>query len=257
MRRSLAAVPVALLLVAGCSDSGKPATTTLKTDFGAQLRSAVAKGDSTSSKLDLTIATSASGTDVTINGTGAFDGNVGSMVITVAGQSIEERLTGGNLYMKVPGQTKWYVLKLTDLVGTSLAESASPGDSAKVLLAADNNVTKVGDDTVRGADTTHYKGTIPLDEKHLAKIGGFARGAVQKLVDGGVTSIPFDAWLDKQGRLVKMTEALDVTVKGTAAHVTTTLERYDFGTKVAVVAPPKSEQADGAAFLSALKSATG
>lgn len=257
MRASLAALPVLLLVITGCAGSGRSGDVTLKSGFAGQLRAAVAKGDSASSKLDLTVATTAGGTDATVKGSGAFQDRVGSMRISFAGRSLEERVTGGNLYMKLPGQAKWYVLRLSDLVGTSLADSASPTSSAQVLLAADNNVTKIGADKVRGADATHYRGTIPLDAAHLAKIGGFARSAVQKLVDSGVSAVPFDAWLDAEGRLVKMTETVDVTIKGTAAHVVTTFERYDFGTKIDVVAPPKAEQQDGTVFLDALKSQMG
>ena len=118
-------------------------------------------------------------------------------------------------------------------------------------------MTKVGTDTVRGAVATHYKGAIKLDAAHLAKLGGFARAAIQKLVDGGVTELPFDAWLDEEERLVKLMETSDVTSKGVTAHVVLTLQRYDFGTKVAVVAPPASEQQDGAELLATLKAATG
>lgn len=255
MSRATAALPaVALVLAAGCG-SGSTKATTL--DYGAALRASVDKTTATSAKTDLTVDTEAAGTTVSMHGVGAFDGSDGSMVLTVAGMQVEERITGGTLYLKVPGQSKWYVLELADLVGTSFGSSASPNDSLKVLLAADNGVTKVGTETVRGASATHYKGTITLDEAHLGKLGGFARDALQKLVDSGVTEMPFDAWVDGQNRLVKLTEATDVTSKGVTAHVVLTLLRYDFGTKVAVVAPPASQQQDGAPLLASLKAATG
>ncbi|MCU1621261.1 MAG: lipoprotein [Frankiales bacterium] len=256
MRRSLIALPVAaLLLAAACG--GSPKQTVLSQDYGAVLRSSVTKSSATSSKVDLSIVTKTPGTAVTIAGTGAFDGNVGSMVLTVGSSRIQERVTGGKLYLKVPGQSTWYVLTLSQLVGTSLAGSASPSDSTQVLLAADNHVTKVGTEQVRGASATHYKGAIALDAAHLAKLGGLAKPAVQKLVDSGVTSLPFDAWVDGQDRLVKMVESVDVTIKTVTAHVTTTVERYAFGTAVTVTAPPASQQTDGAPLLAGIKAQTG
>jgi hypothetical protein len=48
-----------------------------------------------------------------------------------------------------------------------------------------------------------------------------------------------------------------VTVKTVTAHVTTTIERYAFGTAVSVTAPPASQQTDGAPLLSGLKAQTG
>lgn len=253
MRRALATVPVVLLLAAGCGDSGKPATTTLKSDFGAQLRASVSKTAAQSSKMVLEIATKAGSQDVKVSGTGAFKGNVGSMSLSFGAVSMEERITGGKLYLKVQGQPKWYVLTLSDLVGTSLADSANPSGSTAILLSADNNVTKVGADTVRGAKATHYKGAIPITKEKLATQSGLVKSATQKLLDSGVTSLPFDAWLDTEGRLVKMTEVVDLTVKGVKAHVVTTMERFAFGTPVHVVAPPASEQQDGAPILAALK----
>ncbi|MCU1602501.1 MAG: hypothetical protein JWO22_3210 [Frankiales bacterium] len=255
MRRALAVVPV-LLLAAGCG-SGGGGTSTLKTDLGAQLRAAVTKTATQSSKLDVTIATTAGGQDVTVKGTGAFARDVGSMTLTIGTVSVQERLTGGKLYLKVPGQAKWYVLTLADLVGTSLADSASPGDAAQVLLAVGNDVTKVGDDTVRGATATQYKGTIPITKERLAAQQGLVKAATRKLLDSGVTALPFNAWVDAQGRLVKLTEDIDLTIKGTKAHVVTTLERYDFGTKVSVVAPPAADQTDGGPIVDALKQASG
>lgn len=250
MRRTLLVLPLVLALAA-CGKSSP------KVDNATVLRDSVTKAAATSSKVDFTVATAAAGQDVTTKGTGAFDGSTGEMSLTVAGQTVQERITGGVVYLQLPGQSGWYVVKLSDIVGTSFQASSNPGDSAAFLLAADKNVTKVGSEKVRGASTTHYRGTVPLDAQHLAKIGGIARNAIQKLVDSGTTAIPFDAWVDDKGRLVKMTETVDVTVSAVRAHVVTTLERYDFGTKVDVVAPPKDEQKDGSQIVAALKSQTG
>ena len=254
MRRTLLALPL-LLALAACGGKSSPATSTA--DNASVLRDSVTKTADTSSKVDFTVDTAAGGANISSKGTGAFDGSTGEMKVTVAGQSLEERITGGTLYLQVPGRPGWYVVKLSDVVGTSFQSNSNPGDTAAFLLAADNGVTKVGSEKVRGADATHYKGTVPLDEAHLAKIGGVAKTAVQKLVDSGTTAIPFDAWVDDEGRLVKMTQTVDVTVSSVKAHVTTTLERYDFGTKVDVVVPPKSEQHDGSQLIAALKAQSG
>ena len=116
MRPAAALLPAfALTLAAGCG-SGSTKATTL--DYGAALRASVDKTAATSAKTDLTVDTDAAGSKVTMHGTGAFAGSEGSMVLTVSGMQVEERVTGGKLYLKVPGQTKWYVLELADLVGT-------------------------------------------------------------------------------------------------------------------------------------------
>jgi hypothetical protein len=112
-------------------------------------------------------------------------------------------------------------------------------------------VTKVGPDTIRNVPATHYRGSVPLDAAHLNKLGGVLKVGAQKLLDQGITSLPFDAWLDAKGRLVRLKEQLSATMSGITADVTTTLDRYGFGTPVNVVAPPLSEQKDGTALLKA------
>lgn len=257
MRRTLLAPLTLPLLLALAACGGKSGGATSTADSASVLRDSVSKTAATSSKVDFTVDTVAGGATITSKGTGAFDGGTGEMTLTVAGKTLEERITGGTLYLQVPGREGWYVLKMSDIVGTSFQSNSNPGDAAAFLLAADKGVTKVGSEKVRGAETTHYKGSVPLDEAHLSKIGGVAKTGVQKLVDSGTTAIPFDAWVDDQGRLVKLTENVEVTVSAVKAKVTTTLERYDFGTKVDVVVPPKSEQHDGSPLIAALKAQSG
>ena len=259
MRRSaLLAVPLALALT-GCN--GSAGKTTLTTDFGAQLRASVTKTTNQSSKISLTLDTVAQGQTVTCTGDGAFgakDGKrVGTFSMKVMGIQIEERVVGDTLYLQVPGQPGWQVLALKDLVGTSFETSATPSSAAQVLLAAGKDVTKVGTATVRGVKTTHYKGTIAVDGPQTAKLGGVARAAIDKLKAQGVTTLPFEAFLDAQGRLVRLVEKVALTVQGTKADTTTTVDLYDFGTAVSAAAPPKSEQHDGSAFLQQIKGALG
>lgn len=263
--RHVAAGLLALTLAAGCGGSAKES---LSTDVGAQLRAAASKtATSGSSKLQLTSTTLVGGQQVTFDGTGAFDyaSKVGSIVLHIAGLgagsggvTLAERITGGNLYLQLPNAPgTFYKLALSDLVGTSLADGSDPSSSFSALSGVSGPITKVGTETVRGTATTHYRGSIDV-QKALAKASPIAAAAIRKnLVGHGVTTLPFDAYLDGQGRLRKYVQHVAVTAQGQKVDSTTTVELYDFGTKVSVTAPPAAQVKDGSAILAAIKAQAG
>jgi hypothetical protein len=257
MRLSLVPVAVALLAVSACGSGG---STTDSLSPAAAVRAAADKGTTGSSKLDLKITTTSAGADVTFDGTGAFaySGSdvTGSMVLTVGSRSIDEKITGGYLYLQVPGQP-YYKLKLDDLVGTSLAGSSNPGSAAELLAAIGDSATKVGTETIKGEKTTHYRGEISLADATAKVKGAFAKAAVQKLVESGVRKIPVDVYLDSMGRLRRLTEDVSLTAQGALNKVVTQIDFYDFGTTVSVTPPPADQVKDGASFLKQLKGAVG
>jgi len=179
------------------------------------------------------------------------------MMLTFNGAEIEERITGGNLYLKVPGQVGFFKLALADLVGTQLAQSSNPGSSAELLKAIGDSVKKVGTEPIRGVTTTHYSGTVTVADAAAKLKGGIASLGLKKLQDSGVTEIPVEVYLDDQGRLRRLTENVTVVIKGVAAQVATRMDFYDFGTKVDVQTPPADQVKDGSALLKALKSQLG
>jgi hypothetical protein len=262
MRRALALGLVALTLAAGCGAGSTKTTQTLDNDYAAVLRATASKTTgSGSSKLDMVIDTVAGAQHIKVTATGAFAyaGNLGRMDLTLGGipgraaTVLQMRITGGNLYMQLPGQPGFYRISLSDLVGTSLADSSNPTSTLSTLAGVSNGVTKVGSDTVRGAAVTHYKGTIDLN-KALAQLTGPVKKTVETLLaKSKVATVPFDAYLDGQGRMRKLVEHVQITVQGKQADVTTTIELYDFGTKVSVVAPPADQIKDGSALLAAFK----
>lgn len=266
MRRTSVIALTALTLVAGCGSSGGSAGKS--SDFAGVLRDSATKtAASGSSKISLTSTTTAQGQTVTFDGTGAFDYgtkagmldlHVGGLGAGATGATIGERITGGFLYIKLPNAPQsYYKLKLTDIVGTSLANGSDPSSSFGALAGVSDDVTKVGEETLRGTKTTHYKGTIDV-QKALDKAQGPQKDLIQKgLVANGVKTLPFDAYVDEQGRIHKYVQKVALTLKGQKADSTTTIELYDFGTKVDVTAPPASQVKDGAPLLKALKTQNG
>ena len=111
-------------------------------------------------------------------------------------------------------------------------------------------VDKVGTDQVRGTPTTHYRATV--DFAKAAAKGGVSPTQVKAFETSvGSTTFPVDLWIDGQGaaRRIQFRFPLPRLSSGTASSapagtVTATEELYDFGTPVAVQAPPANQVAD-------------
>ncbi|MFF5494752.1 hypothetical protein [Streptomyces aquilus] len=142
---------------------------------------------------------------------------------------------------------------LADLAGGSGAylkdqmQNTTPNQSVKLLLAS-GDVKKVGEEKVRGKDTTHYSGTVDvadlagknssLSESQLADLK-------KQLEQAGVTTETVDIWVDDQDLLVKKVE------KGQMAtgELTQTAYYSDYGVKVSAEKPPAGDTEDFKALL--------
>ena len=73
--------------------------------------------------------------------------------------------------------------------------------------------------------------------------------------------VPFDAYVDAQGRMVKFTQRLELPpserTSGQPLVSSFTLELFDFGAPVTVVPPPAESVRDGAPLLAALQQVAG
>lgn len=219
-------------------------------------------------------------TDVT--GEGVFDlqkhvGTLNLKLPAFGGQNlgaIEVRVLDTVVYTKLPpqlasaaGQKGWIKLDLNvlakqngfDVNGLAQAQGTNPSGFLDLLKTVSGDVTEVGKEKVRGADTTHYKATVDLG-KALAQNQQLEAEAKTNLGDlfKDLTA-PAEVWIDNDGRLRKMTYSLDAAKFNTAAlgsnpkvaaglqqiaGVDFTLELYQFGVPVNVTAPPASETTD-------------
>lgn len=259
MRRiSTSALLVLLLLVAGCGSEGSKAKALTPVE---KVRAAASATYTTSSRFELLTTSKAEGQDFEMKGTGIFDYSGksprGDMTMTFGPVTIKQRMLDGDMYLQIPGDTSWHRIALKDLVGTSLSESSNPAASADLVAAMGDDVKEVGTETIRGTKTTHYTGTIGVAKaKELAK-GDVAKKQVQKLIDGGVTTIPSEVFLDDQGRLRRLIQDISMTFQGQKAQVKTQVDIYEFGVKVDVQKPPASEIKDGAELLKSIKGQLG
>lgn len=148
--------------------------------------------------------------------------------------------TGQVIYAQVPanlrtftGGKPWVRLATANLAdmenaflgNLGLKQPFDPTNILGYLKSISGNVTVVGHDTLRGADTTHYRATI----------------------DVAKTAVPSDLWIDSAGRLRKLQMSFTSPVAATAVF-----ELWNFGTAVNATPPASGQVADPPKILSTL-----
>jgi hypothetical protein len=232
----------------GSKSSGQPSNMTPV----AYVKSSAAKTAQTPSEhVALKGSLTVGGTLVTVDGTGDFDNaqQLGSMHadFSAGGLSgtLDEVLDGTTIYLQSPlltsnlpkGKT-WLKLDLQKAAPKGVDLSALTTQSPTKLLSqlqALGNVTKVGDETINGTATTHYR--AKLDVSKLPKVAALANA----------TYAPLDIWIGKDdGYVHRIHTAYTIKVANASAQsIALTVDFSDFGKSVSVSVPPASAAADG------------
>jgi hypothetical protein len=267
-----ATAALAAVAVAGCSGSGSSSSSS---GGGAAGSGTAAAGNGDSAAISLvadamnkadaagtvkvtgTIVYPGQSTPTTMSGDEEYSPNVEmSMTMQVQGQTLSMILADNVIYMDYPalsaelGGKQWAEIDLSKSTG-SLGSLSGLIDSAKdqspttqiEALVASGDVTKVGTETVKGQQTTHYSGTLTASQllsssaqaDHLsASQLASLKSAVQT---GGITSETVNLWVSSSGLPVEEKYAVK-TANGT---VTEDMFMSDWGAPVSVGAPPAAQ----------------
>ena len=263
MRSIALAVAVGVLAVGatGCGSGARNAI-----DPVAQAADATAKAGT--SKVDITMQLAPNGrAPITITGAGVMDQSSGDAALTydfsaltsrlgdqATGTTAEEVFKDNVIYMRLPvkgtpGGKPWMKIDLADaqkyagLKQTAPTTYASPTDSIKALGDAGNSET-VGQETVDGVQTTHYRTTVDVQKLLHARSENPARTqrVLRQSPFANVKQEQFDVWIDSDDLIRKLVYALGPT--GTFA-----MTFSDFGVPANVTAPPEEETFDGVALM--------
>ncbi|MFF0063799.1 hypothetical protein ACFYRC_20055 [Streptomyces sp. NPDC005279] len=255
---AVAAVVLGAVATSGCSVGGGAAADDRWSGGGAgDVRKAadvLAGAGSSKARTSMEMATG--GTRVTIRGEGGYDfrRRTGRLRIVLpkdpAGadehRPITELLTPGALYMKNRGAgvpaDKWVRVDTTALEdGNLVTGGATDPLAAAELLRSARDVTYVGEEALAGTRVRHYRGTTDIAqaarvaEPHArASLAAAAKGFAKDIV-------PFDVYLDDDGRLRKVRHRFSFTNHGRPVAVTSTTLLYDFGAPVAVRLPDQRD----------------
>jgi hypothetical protein len=226
----------------------------------AAVRAAAAtSSEAGSSRFELAVTTELSGQSISFSGSGVLDAATGKSASTFelpgGGGTLEQRIVDGQMYLTVPTQPGFFQIALADLVGTQLESAADPAGALDALEGLSGAVEEVGSEQVRGEPTTHYRGTLD-PAVALEKMGGALLDAAGPAL-ADVEALPFEVWIDDDGRLRRFTVTAELPASpqtgGVPVTSTTTLELYDFGADVQVEAPPADEVRDGTPILEVLR----
>jgi len=285
MRRSVTAALIAGLLAVGLAACGggsssetQSAPATTQANGTAMLASASEKARAAgSSKIALSVSLQLPGKSApsTLTGNGAFDYanqrgtltfDVGDLLSGVAGgvlggsSKLELVLDNNVIYLNFPalgqllGGKPWIKLDLAELSkqqGLNLGQLQTIGQSDPSAflsyLSGVASVQRVGTDTLRGTETTHYKAEIDFD-KVLANAPPAAKAGLQATIDQlkqqtGSQTLPIDVWIGDDGLVRKIVFTYPKTGSGSSPS-SVTVELYDYGTPVNVAVPPADQVTD-------------
>jgi hypothetical protein len=138
-------------------------------------------------------------------------------------------------------------LRQRGIAVNSLTLDQDPGQYLEFLRGATGKVQKLGEQTVGSVQTTHYRGALYILGFPQA-LSGARRTAAEHLADRIVqltktSTFPTDLWIDKDGRVRRMTFDYVVAQSDTnpAVDYKLTLEYSEFGQDKPVELPPADE----------------
>ncbi|MFE1841406.1 hypothetical protein [Streptomyces sviceus] len=212
-------------------------------------------------------STTVMGTQLSLTADGVLawrDGLSGSLIIDYTGGTAAETMRAlgvtsmearyladayyarmGDTFAAKTGGKHWLRYAYDDLRnlggGADLADqmrSTTPNQSVRLLLDS-GDVRELGRETVEGQATTHYAGTVDVEDVTDTELR-------QRLRSADVTAETLDIWINDENLLVKKVEKTS-TANG---RVTQTAHYSDYGVKVAVQKPPAADTEDFKSLLS-------
>jgi len=211
-----------------------------------------------SSRATTSMEMATGGTRVTIRGEGVYDytRRLGRLTVTLpqdpAGTTehrpITELLAPGALFMKNRGAgvpaDKWVRVDTADLSdGNLVTGGATDPYAAAALLRGTRTATYVGHTELAGTHVRHYRGTADLALAAEGASPGVRESLAAAAKGFATAEVPFDVYLDDQGRVRKIRHRFSFVnggQKGTVAVASTTL-LYGFGAPVDVRLPASKD----------------
>jgi hypothetical protein len=192
---------------------------------------------------------------LTMHGSGLFDfaKQVGSLDLTVPTGNLDEVLTPGTVYLRrsaTPGTARTRAVPASAWTSMATAQ-ATDGDLISggatepslvfaLLGGVQPGVQEVGQDTVRGVPVVHYQGTLDLKQAATAAPAAEKQPLANAARAFTTTKVPFDAYLDAQGRLRRFVATFSFVESAPTkpvAQITSATELYGFGTPVTIATP--------------------
>jgi len=146
-----------------------------------------------------------------------------------------------------PTDAEWISIDFESVgaqMGINLEAFRQNGAAQLAYLSEVADVEEVGAETVRDAETTHYRFTT--DIAALAESGPQElRASYEQLVEiTGAKEIPTQVWIDGDDRVRRIVTEVEIEQQGQQVTQQSTVEYYEFGVEVDVQAPPEEDTVD-------------
>jgi hypothetical protein len=230
-------------------------------------------------KMSMTEHAAAGGTQIDATGSGVWDAKDHEasilMNMTIAGQTLPIQMVFANdtIYEQLPSQyanqmpggKPWLSFNLNELAKyaklpsmsslTNSGSSGNPSQYLEYLKAAGKSVQDLGQETVAGVQTTHYRAALNLSELPDT-VPASDRQAARHLATAlknrfKASYSPIDVWVDQADLVRKIQMSLSETVNGHAISVTLIEEIDSYGAEPPPTIPSSSQTSD---LVSLLKS---
>jgi hypothetical protein len=280
-RVGLALLLLVAVIAAGCGGEGSQSSSTARTaptatgsastPSASSANAIVQAGLTTSAETSARVsfkATFTGDTSGTMTGEGVFSRRQGHLTMDLGGltslgtgqaEIVFDKLV---YYMKLPAGSgaslppgkEWFKLdfaKLGKQQGLDLSQlmqlnQSDPSQALDFLQGASDGFEELGQEQVRGEQTTQYKGTIDL-QKVAEEAPADVQAQYRELAElSGNQKVPMDVWIGDDGlvRKIAFTQAVP-----NGGSVKMEEEFYDFGTDEQVEVPSDDEVVDLTALL--------
>lgn len=131
-----------------------------------------------------------------------------------------------------------------DQMGINLEAFRQNGAGQLAYLSEVADIEEVGTETVRDAETTHYR--FVTDLTALAENGPEElRSSYEQLMQiTGTEEIPTQVWIDGDNLVRRIVTDFEIEQQGQQISQQSTIEYYEFGIEVDVQPPPESDTVD-------------
>jgi hypothetical protein len=276
MRRAALLLALALAVAAtacgGGEDSDVLVDTSTSSAQQAVLQAATHGADLESGRISFTATIDAGTVNGTFTGEGAFAGKKARMSFDLS-EFTNGQISGTTeavfddlvMYMRfpapisnafgLPGGKQWIKFDLAKLgreqgidFGALFNQfsGSDPSRSLELLRGAQADFREIGEEKVRGVETTHYRGTV--DFERLAEAAPpDERESYRRLLElSAQARIPVEVWIDGDGQTRRIRYEQEMR---DGSSMKLAQEYYDFGAEVKVEAPPPNEVADFSELL--------
>ncbi|CAL9568141.1 hypothetical protein SUDANB105_04768 [Streptomyces sp. enrichment culture] len=134
---------------------------------------------------------------------------------------------------------EWMRIDVSAVAGEAGADNmAANADPTAALryMTSSTKVKDLGEETVLGKKTTHYRGSVGAEHINKSKLTEAEKKAALAALEAGGGKITCDIWLDGKDLPVRMEQ--------TGAGMTVTMDFLKFGATEEITAPPAAETGD-------------